>query len=68
MAKRGGGGGRRRKDAEFEVEDAADAPEAGPASGLETGLVFATFAALVLALVLLWQKSVADHGAGPFSL
>lgn len=64
MAKRGGGRRARGKE-EFEVEEAPDGPEA-PAAGIETGLVFATFAALVLALILLWQKANADYGVGPF--
>lgn len=48
---------------EFEVQDVEAAP-AKPAAGIETWLVFVTFAALIAAFVMINLKMRADFGAG----
>lgn len=55
---------RRGKDAEFEVDDQT-APQ-GPTAGLETGLVFVTFAALVIGIVLAQIELGSTFGRGLF--
>ena len=56
--------GRRGKDAEFEVEDQT-APQ-GPSAGLETGLIFVTFAALLVGVVLAQIELGSTFGRGLF--
>lgn len=46
----------------FEVED-QDAPK-GPQAGLEAGLVFVTFAALVVAIVMAQMELASSFGKG----
>jgi len=57
----------RAKEASFEVEDQAAAAEpAGPAATLETGLVFVTFIALLVGLLLSQIELSSSFGRGLF--
>ena len=55
------------KDTGFEVEDSQDEAEAGPMpASLETGLVFVTFVALVIGLILAQLDLGSTYGQGLF--